>query len=518
MEFNLADVFEHVVDAVPDRVAVHADGRTLTYRELDQRANRLAHHFTSTGIGAGDHVGCHLMNGTEYLETMLALLKIRAVPINVNYRYVRDELRYLYDNADLVGLVYDTEFTDRVTAVQPHVPRLRHLLAVGAQPGYEQALAAQPDDRKGFPTRSADDLLIIYTGGTTGMPKGVMWRHEDLLFGGMSGGVAPLANPEDVGPRVAAATPLVMYAAPPLMHGTSVLATFITFLNGGRVCLTRKYTGEGALRVIQEQGCQTMMIVGDAMAMPLIEALDGATEGPPSLSIIASAGALLTQPVRDRLSAHLPNLYIVDSFGSTETGHSGTAMTEGLHFTVNDTTTVLDDAHKPVTPGSGVVGQVARRGHIALGYYGDPDKTARTFVEVEGVRWVLSGDLATVDIDGTVNFLGRGSICINSGGEKIHPEEVEAALKTHPAITDAVVAGIPDPRWGHKVAAVLQLHPTRTTPTQQDFEDHLAPLIARYKLPRFIHIVPVIQRSPSGKPDYRWATETLTKAAEQTQA
>jgi 3-oxocholest-4-en-26-oate---CoA ligase len=515
MEFNLADLFEHIADAVPEREALYVEGRTLTYRELDRRANQLAHHFTAVGIGIGDHFGCHMMNGAEYLETMLALLKIRAVPINVNFRYVREELRYLYDNADLVGLVYDTEFTDRVAAVLPHVPRLRHLLTVGSdqEQRYEEALAAQPDDRTGFPERSADDLMIIYTGGTTGMPKGVVWRHEDLLFGAMSGGGEPLARPEDAGPRAAAATPHVMFAAPPLMHGTAVLATFITFLGGGKVCLVRKYSGEGAVRVIQEQGCQTMMIVGDAMATPLVEALDAEPRALPSLHIIASAGALLTQPVRDRLSAHLPDLYIVDSFGSTETGHSGAGMDHGRRFTVNDTTTVLDDALRPVTPGSGVVGQVARRGHIALGYYGDPDKTARTFVEVDGVRWVLSGDMATVDTDGTLHFLGRGSICINSGGEKIHPEEVEAAIKTHPAVTDAVVAGIPDPRWGQKVAAVLQLNPTAATPTQQDLETHLAPLIARYKLPRLTHVVPSIQRSPSGKPDYKWATETLIQAA-----
>lgn len=259
-----------------------------------------------------------------------------------------------------------------------------------------------------------------------------MWRHEDLLFGGMSSGVPPLASPEDAGPRAAATAALVMFAAPPLMHGTAVLATFITFPAGGKVCLIRKYSGAGAVRVIAEQGCQTMMIVGDAMAMPLIEALDDEPQALPSLHIIVGAGALLTQPVRDRLHAHLSELYIVDSFGSTETGHSGAGVDRSLRFTVDDTTTVLDDALKPVTPGSDVVGQVARRGHIAQGYYRDPDKTSRTFVDIDGVRWALSGDLATVDSDGTVHFLGRGSICINSGGEKIHPEEVEAALKTHP--------------------------------------------------------------------------------------
>ena len=201
MDFNLADLFEHIVDAVPEREALSVEGRTLTYRQLDRRANQLAHHFVAAGIGVGDHVGCHLTNGAEYVETMLALLKIRAVPINVNYRYVRDELRYLYDNANLVGLVYNTEFADRVTTVLPDVPRLRHLLAVGTHE-YEEALAAQSDDRTGFPERTADDLMIIYTGGTTGMPKGVVWRHEDLLFGGMSGGMEPLARPEDAGPAL----------------------------------------------------------------------------------------------------------------------------------------------------------------------------------------------------------------------------------------------------------------------------------------------------------------------------
>jgi acyl-CoA synthetase (AMP-forming)/AMP-acid ligase II len=248
--------------------------------------------------------------------------------------------------------------------------------------------------------------------------------------------------------------------------------------------------------------------------VPLVEALDAQPRPLPTLKIIASAGALLTRQVRDRLCAHLPDLFIVDSFGSTETGHSGAGVDESRHVTVNETTTVLDDELKPVEPGSGVVGQVARRGHIALGYHRDPEKTARTFVEADGVRWALTGDQATVDTDGKVCFLGRGSICINSGGEKIHPEEVEAALKSHPSITDAVVAGLPDPRWGQKVAAVLQPDPTADDVGQEELEAHLAPLIARYKLPRLTCVVPRIERSPSGKPDYRWATETLVRAAQ----
>ena len=530
MEFNLADMLEGVVDAVPDRPALYAEGRHLTFRELDQRANRLAHHFQSVGIGLGDHVGCHMMNGTEYLETMYALFKIRAVPVNVNFRYVEEELRYLYDDADLVGVVFDTEFADRVAAVLPKAPDVKHLVAVGPTDGYvlpegtvlyDEALAAQSDDREGFPTRSGDDLFVIYTGGTTGMPKGVMWRQEDLFFAGMGGGYPagePLKSPEEAGPRALANSPLVSFPAPPLMHGAAELGSFINLLGGGKVCLIRKYTGDGALRIIQEQGCNTMTIVGDAMAMPIIEALDNGSYDLSSLFAIASAGALLSQPVRDALVARIPNLFINDSFGSTETGYNGSAKPgtnakDGLKFSVNPRTAVFDDDDKPVVPGSGTVGRVGQKGHIPLGYYGDPEKTAKTFRVIDGVRWVFPGDMAMVEEDGTMHFLGRGSVCINSGGEKIYPEEVEGALKSHPAVFDATVAGIPDERWGQKVAAVLQLVPGQPAPSQEEVEQHLSTLIARYKLPRFLHVVDSIQRSPSGKPDYGWATKVLTEAA-----
>jgi acyl-CoA synthetase (AMP-forming)/AMP-acid ligase II len=529
MQFNLADLLEHVVDAVPDRPALYAEGRSLSFRELDARANRLAHHFQSIGIGLGDHVGCHMMNGTEYLETMYALFKVRAVPVNVNFRYVEEELRYLYDDADLVGVVYDTEFADKVAAVLPKVGSVKHLLAVGPSEGYalpdgtvlfEEALAAQPEDRSGFPERSADDLFIIYTGGTTGMPKGVMWRQEALFVAGMGGGYPtgePLARPEDAGPRALANSPMISFPAPPLMHGAAELGSFINLLGGGKVCLIRRYTGDGALRIVEEQGCNTITIVGDAMAMPLIEALDHGSYDLSSLFALASAGALLSQSVRDKLTERVPNLYINDSFGSTETGYNGSAKpgskaSDGLKFAVNARTAVFDDDLKQVVPGSGVVGRVAQKGHIPLGYYGDPEKTAKTFVTIDGVRWVMPGDMAMVEEDGTMHFLGRGSICINSGGEKIYPEEVEGALKTHPDVHDAVVAGIPDERWGQKVAAVLQVREGGTAPTQADIEEHLSTQIARYKVPRFLHVVELMQRSPSGKPDYGWATKVLTEA------
>jgi acyl-CoA synthetase (AMP-forming)/AMP-acid ligase II len=530
VEFNLADMLEHVVDAVPDREALYAEGRRLTFRELDERANRLAHHFASVGVAPGDHVGCHMMNGTEYLETMIALFKIRAVPVNVNFRYVEEELLYLYNDAKLVGVVFDSEFAGRVDQVVDRVPTMRHLLAVGPTDGlqlpagsvpYEEALAAQPAHRDGFPTRSGDDLFIIYTGGTTGMPKGVMWRQEDLFFAGMMGGYPagePLATPEDAGPRAAANSPLVSFPAPPLMHGAAELGSFINFLGGGKVCLIRKYTGDGALSLIEQEKINTLTIVGDAMAIPLIQALEEKSYDTSSLLVLASAGALLSQPVRDKINEKLPNVYINDSFGSTETGYNGSAKpgskaSEGLKFTVHERTNVFDDDLKPVEPGSGKVGRVAQRGHIPLGYWGDPEKTARTFVEIDGERWVMPGDMATVEEDGTMHFLGRGSICINSGGEKIYPEEVEGALKSHPAVLDAVVAGIPDERWGQRVAAVLQVVAGHESPSQTDIEEHLASRIARYKVPRFVHTVELIQRSPSGKPDYGWATRILTEAA-----
>lgn len=536
MEFNLADLIEQVVDAVPDREALYAEGRRLSFRQLDERANRLAHHFQAAGLGAGHHVGCHLMNGTEYLETMLALFKIRAVPVNINFRYVEDELRYLYTDARLRGVVYDAEFGGRVGQVAGQVPGLEHLLVVGqdstvAQPpgavAYEQALAAQPADRSGLPARSGDDLFIIYTGGTTGMPKGVMWRHEDLFHAGLAGGYPggePLARPQDAGPRAAANTPLVSFPAPPLMHGAAELGTFINWLGGGKVVLIRRFTGDGALRLVEQERVNTLTIVGDAMAVPLLEALEsGASYDLSSLIVLASAGALLSQPVRDRLAAHLPNLYVNDSFGSTETGYNGSAppgtkASDGLRFAVNERTTVLGDDLRPVPPGSGIVGRVAQRGHIPLGYWNDPDKTARTFVEVDGVRWVLPGDLATVEQDGTMRFLGRGSICINSGGEKVYPEEVEGALKSHPDLVDAIVAGLPDPRWGQRVAAVVQVREGRPVPTQAELEQHLSTHLARYKVPRFVHAVPLVQRSPSGKPDYAWAARVLADAAAGTTA
>ena len=533
MQYQLADLFESVVDTIPDREALVCDPARLTYRELDERCNQLAHHLLASGIGRGDTVGCHMPNQTAYVETMIACFKIGAVPVNVNYRYVEDELRYLYDNADLKALVFDAEFAHLVAAVAPEIDTLEHLVVTGETDGvdlpdgavaYEPALAEQPTSRDGlFDGRSPDDRYMLYTGGTTGMPKGVVWRHEDMFFAGMGGGnpvAEPVSSPEELATRINPDFQMGMFAAPPLMHGAAFLGTFIGFFQGSKVALIRKYSGHGACELIEREKLNTISIVGDAMAIPLIEALDEKDYDLSSLGILSTAGAIMSQAVRNRLLEKLPNLYIIDSFGSSETGYNGSATEDsstdsGLKFRVTARTNVIDpETLTLVEPGSGQVGRVAQSGHIPLEYYKDPDKTADTFVEVDGKRWVLMGDAATIDADNVIHFLGRGSVCINSGGEKIFPEEVEAALKAHPSIDDVIVAGIPDDRWGQRVGAVIQLRPGIVdAPTLDDIGAHCEGRLARYKTPRSMAVVDEVLRSPAGKPDYGWAQRLLAEQA-----
>ena len=522
MEFNLADLFESVVDRVGDREALVVGDRRLTYRGLDERANRLAHHLEAQGIGPGDHVGCHMMNGSEYLETMLACFKIRAVPINVNYRYVQEELRYLYADADLVATVVDGEFLSRIAPLRDDLPLLRHVVVVGEPDGemadavdYDAVTRASSPER-GFAPRSGDDLMMIYTGGTTGMPKGVMWRQADIFFAGMLGGNPmgePVSRPEEVAENAANGGGLVSFPAPPLMHGAAELASFISFWAGNKVVLIRRYSGHGALSLVDREGANSISVVGDAMAVPLIDAAEEGDYDLSSLYALGSAGAILSKSVRERLLQVKPDLMISDAFGASEVGYTGAGVEgsnpdEGLRFRPNPRTAIVSDDLRIIEPGSDEVGRVAQRGHVPLGYYNDPDKTARTFVEIDGERWVLLGDMARIDGEGVIHFLGRGSVCINSGGEKIHPEEVEAAIKAHPGVADVVVVGIPDDRWGQRAVAVLSLQPGQGGLTQADIEEHLRERIARYKVPRVVVVVDELQRSPTGKADYRWARET----------
>ncbi|MBO8187838.1 acyl-CoA synthetase [Streptomyces spirodelae] len=544
MEYNLADLFESIVDTVPHREAlVHLDHpgtgaeRRLTYVELDRAANRLAHHLTYAGVGPGAHVGLHLYNGVEYVQTLLACLKIRAVPVNVNYRYVADELAYLYRDADLTALVFDGEFTDRVAAAAPGARKLRHLVRVGGrprarQPGPDIALTVAPigvaefaeaeaagSPERDFGPRSPDDLFLIYTGGTTGMPKGVMWRAEDLFFAGLGGGAPtgrPVSRPEELAERVATGGEgLVFFPTPPLMHGTSTLTLFIGLNYGQKVVLHRKFVPGEVLRTIERERVTAVSLVGDAMLRPLVDALAGPLRGTDCSSLLAvsSSGAILSETVREQFTALLPHTALINNFGSSESGFNGTATADsgpakGFRITVNDRTAVVDPAtRRPVRPGE--AGRIALRGHVPLGYYNDPDKSAETFFQADGARWVLLGDMATVDEEGVVTVLGRGSQCINTGGEKVYPEEVEEALKSHPDIYDALVAGIPDERWGHRVAAVVQPRAATSALTAEGVREHARTRLAGYKVPRTIVITEQIQRSPSGKADYRWARRTL---------
>jgi acyl-CoA synthetase (AMP-forming)/AMP-acid ligase II len=537
VEYNLADLFESVVDVVPDRAAlVYLDHpgtgaeRRLSYAELDAAANRVAHHLIDTGIRPGEHLGLHLYNGVEYLQTVLGCLKARIVPVNVNYRYVEEELVYLYRDANLAALVFDTEFTERVAAAQPQATALRHLIRVGepapgtaeldAVPFAEAEAAGSPE--RGFPARSGDDQFIIYTGGTTGMPKGVMWRQEDLFFSGLGGGAPtgePVKSPQELAERVAAGGEgITFFPTPPLMHGTSTLTAFIGFNFGQRVVIHRKFVPEDVLRTIEKEKVTSVSLVGDAMLRPLIDALGGPMKGTDcsALFSVSSSGAIMSETVRAEFQALVPNVMLLNNFGSSESGFNGTATEDsgperGFRIRVNSRTQVVDPAtHEPVPVGE--VGRIAQCGHVPLGYYNDPRKTAETFFEKDGERWVLLGDMATVDEEGVVTVLGRGSQCINTGGEKVYPEEVEQALKSHPDVYDALVAGVPDAKWGNHVAAVVQLREGATRPSLEDVQSYCRTHLAGYKIPRQLVIAETIQRSPSGKADYRWAQEVAVGA------
>ncbi|WP_328685346.1 acyl-CoA synthetase [Streptomyces sp. NBC_00343] len=537
MEYNIADLFESVVDVVPDREALvyidhpgtGAESR-LTYAELDAAANRIAHHLIDTGIRPGEHLGLHLYNGVEYLQTVLGCLKARVVPVNVNYRYVEEELVYLYRDADLVALVFDTEFTERVAAALPRAEQLRHLVRVGAPQAdapdvpavaFTDAEATGSPER-GFPARSADDQFIIYTGGTTGMPKGVMWRQEDLFFSGLGGGAPtgePVKKPEELAERVAAGgAGITFFPTPPLMHGTSTLTAFIGFNFGQRIVIHRKFVPEEVLRTVEKEKVSSMSLVGDAMLRPLIDALNGPMKGTDCSSMfsVSSSGAIMSETVRRQFQELLPNTMLLNNYGSSESGFNGTATADSgagksFRIRVNSRTQVVDPAtYEPVAVGE--IGRVAQCGHVPLGYYNDPRKTAETFFEKDGQRWVLLGDMATVDAEGVVTVLGRGSQCINTGGEKVYPEEVEQALKSHPDVYDALVAGVPDVRWGNHVAAVVQLRAGAERLSLDEIQTHCRTHLAGYKIPRQLVIADSIQRSPSGKADYRWAREVAVSA------
>jgi acyl-CoA synthetase (AMP-forming)/AMP-acid ligase II len=536
--FNLADMFEASVDAYGDREYLVAAGKRRTYAQMEERANRLAHYLAAHGVGPGDHVGIYALNSVEWVETAWAVFKLRAIWININYRYVEEELRYLFKNADLVALVHQAEYSPHVTALLPDLPDLKLVIGIDDDSGvplgegtvpYEDAMA-QGSPERDFAPRSGDDYYILYTGGTTGMPKGVVWRHEDVFYA-LGGGVDPTTNT-----RVQAAEEMVekgrggqltLLPIAPLMHGATQWCIMGQSFVGNRTVLVPKFDPHDVWRLVESEKANSVMITGDAMGKPLIEALDepGADYDLSSLLAVTSSAALFSAPVKDEFFRHFPNLVIVDAIGSSESGNNGmatmtkgeTAMKSGPTVRVLGDTVVFDDDLKPVVPGSGVIGKIARSGDIPVGYYNDPVKTAEVFITVDGTRFTMPGDFATIEENGTITLLGRGSVSINSGGEKIFPEEVESAVRSHPDVLDAIVVGAPDERWGQRVAAIVQPRGERV-PTLDEIQVHCRGHIAGYKVPRQLHVVETIERSPSGKPDYRWAADVVIEAPEESDA
>jgi acyl-CoA synthetase (AMP-forming)/AMP-acid ligase II len=534
--FNLADLFEIVADTVPEREALVCGDARLTYAQLEERSNRLAHFLAAQGIGAGDKVGLYLYNCNEYLEGMLACFKVRAVPVNVNFRYVDEELSYILNNAEMAGCIHHREFVPHLAAVRAAAPKLKTLIAVddgtafdpatiGAI-GYEAALA-QGAPARDFAERSDDDLFLLYTGGTTGMPKGVMWPHKAVFYAAMGGGghfhpAGPIERPEDIAVRAKDGFLVTGMALAPLMHGACWWYACIQLLAGGKLVLNPSHhlDGEEVWDIVARERINAVSIVGDAMAIPLLDVLER-NPGRWDLSSVfnvGSGGAVFSESKQAKFREHFPNVLITNSFGSSEGGQmgmdNGQRRADAENGLGNVTRTpfmdvIVEEELRHAEPGE--MGIFARSGHIPVGYFNDPVKTAKTFVTVEGKRWLLTGDSARLEMDGSITVFGRGSNCINSGGEKIFPEEVEQALKNHPAVFDALVVATPDERWGQKVTAVIS--PRGAAPTLEELQQEARKHIAGYKVPRELHVVGEIPRQPNGKPNYARAKEIALAGA-----
>ncbi|WP_078290247.1 acyl-CoA synthetase [Mycobacterium sp. D16R24] len=529
MALNIADLIEHSVDTMPDRVAIISGDRKLTYAELEERSNRLGHYLQSQGVGPGDKVGLYCRNGIEIVVALTAIVKIRAISVNVNYRYVEAELHYLFENSDMAALVHERRYSDKVANVLPSTPNVKTAIVVedGTDLDYSShggvAFAdalAQGSPERDFEERSPDDIFLIYTGGTTGFPKGVMWRHEDIyrsLFGGINYVTGEYIEGEwDLAKQGAEAAPFIGFPIPPMIHGATQAATFMALFQGRTTVLAPEFNPEEVWELIEKHKINMLFFAGDAIGRPLIDALDtetGRARDLSSLWVLASSAALFSQTVKERYLELLPNRVITDAIGASETGTGGlSTVTKGqMHpggptVKISSTTTVLDENGNPIEPGSGVRGLIAKSGHIPVGYFKDEKKTAETFKTFNGVRYAIPGDWATVEADGTVTMLGRGSVSINTGGEKVFPEEVESVLKGHPAVFDAVVVGVPDEKWGQHVGAVIAVR-DGVPLTFEDLDGHARKEIAGYKVPRSVWIVDTVKRNPAGKADYRWAKE-----------
>jgi acyl-CoA synthetase (AMP-forming)/AMP-acid ligase II len=547
VQFNLAKVFDTLVDKVGDRECIVWKDRRLTYAQVAERSRRLAAFLHEKGLGvqadrgdlAGhesgqDSVALALYNGNEYLEAMLGSYRARVAPFNVNYRYVGEELRYLLNDARPKALILHASLAPTLAEVLPTLdapPEVLVQVADGSAnallPGavdYEQALAsASPGGAPVDP--SPDDLYILYTGGTTGMPKGVLWRQHDIFIAAMGGRKIGtwevVTSYEGIAERLGEGIPLKLLVLPPLMHGAAQWAVFMLMAQGATIVFPdnpRRVDPDDVWRTVEREKVNTMTIVGDAVLRPLVLQLDRTDYDLSSFFAVGNGGAPLTPAVREMALARLPNLVISDSAGSSETGAQMHAVSgEAGNFLPGPGTVVIDEGLTTVlTPGHEGNGWLAQAGNVPLGYLGDAEKTARTFPVVAGVRYSIPGDRARLLADGQIQLLGRDSVTVNSGGEKIFVEEVERAISGHPAVADVVVTGRPSERWGQEVVAVVQVAEAAdlaegVETTAESITAHASNFIARYKLPKAVIFVDVLQRSPSGKADYRWAAEQAAK-------
>ncbi len=514
--WNFATVWDGLAEIVPDRDALVCGPRHVTWAEFSERAASLAWHLqTEAGVEAGDRIAIDLTNRPEYLETFYAALKLGCVPVNVNFRYRTDELHYLLDNSDAKAVVHAPEFAPALQQAAERIPEpLRPRLLETGDP-YERALASAEPPRERSPRPAAgDDLIFLYTGGTTGMPKGVMWRNDDLYVALWVS--AHPGTPEPPDPFEAARTgkrAATLLPAAPLMHGTGLFASLSALAGGGTVVLIDQpgLDAEVVWDTVERDAVQVLTIVGDVFARPLLDALDTTPDrwDLTSLRAITSSGVIFSPEVKRGLLAHLPALTIVDSLGASEglgPRNSARAADENIapaRFAVNDRIRVVDDrTGRDVVPGSDEVGLVAMGGRIPVGYFKDPEKTATTFRVFDGVRYSVPGDYATVDADGTVKLLGRGSACINTGGEKVYPEEVEAELRKHPDVFDCVVVGVPDPRYGAQVVALVQVVDGQSL-DEPELAAWCRARLAGFKAPRHFLFVDSLHRSAAGKAHHR---------------
>ncbi len=533
--WNLADLWEAVADHLPDALAQQQGDRSHSWSEFNRRANGIAGALlASDGVAEQDKVAQYLYNSPEYLESVFAAFKAGLAVVNTNYRYAADELVYLWDNADATAVVFHGTFAEQCDAVRDRVPKVRTWLWVddgsGACPDwatpYEDAALAAADANVSGPWgRSGDHLLLLYTGGTTGMPKGVMWRQDDI-FGVLDAAnkrrLPPEQNLDAAAERLTRPGPRNLPAAP-LMHGTGLFNAISNLMIGGSVTTMegRHFTPEEFLDTVERYEINSTSIVGDAFAKPILRALDAEPDrwDISSLRVIVSSGVIWSQETKDGLLRHNDRLIMVDSLGSSEAiGMATNTTTAGssgrtAKFELSADSRVVTEDGRDVVPGSGELGRVALRGRTPIGYYKDPVKSAETFVTIDGHRYSIPGDFATVEADGTVTLLGRGSQCINTGGEKVYPEEVEEVLKLHPTVADAAVVGVPDEKWGEAITALVEPHAGDVI-VEADLIAHVKARLAAYKAPKRVLAVEAIGRAANGKLDYkRLKTDAITRTA-----